>query len=99
MLPIAELPRPHRGTLEPERSSSSRRARHSDADPGVRATAHVSLRQPAVFLSLYYANLRVLKSEADFYDLAGAYLTRRPRPGSAGGDLLSTRSALATACR
>ena len=33
------------------------------------------------FLSLYYANLRVLKTEADFYDLAGTYLSRAAAAG------------------
>ncbi len=33
------------------------------------------------FLDLHYANLRVLKIEQDFYDLARAYLTRAAAAG------------------
>ena len=33
------------------------------------------------FLDLYYANLRVLKIEQDFYDLARAYLARAAAAG------------------
>ena len=41
------------------------------------------------FLDIYYANLAVLRTEADFYDLGMAYLTRAAsRRGAPGRDLL-----------
>src|SRR5207237_5441389 len=83
MLPVAELHVHIEGTLEPELLIKLA-ARNGTPIPildaaGLRAKYHFGDLQS--FLSLYYANLRVLKIETDFYDLAGAYLTRAAAAG------------------
>ena len=83
MLPVAELHVHIEGTLEPELLVTLA-ARNGTPMPTLdvaelRATYHFD-SLPS-FLSLYYANLQVLKSEADFYDLASAYLTRAAAAG------------------
>src|SRR5438552_16078207 len=83
MLPVAELHVHIEGTLEPELLVKLA-ARNGTEMPTLdvaelRATYHFDSLQS--FLSLYYANLRVLKIEADFYDLASAYLTRAAAAG------------------
>src|SRR4029077_18473122 len=83
MLPVAELHVHIEGTLEPELLVTLA-ARNGTPMPTLdvaelRATYHFD-SLPS-FLSLHYANLQVLKSEADFYDLASAYLTRAAAAG------------------
>src|SRR2546429_8975061 len=92
MLPVAELHVHIEGTLEPELLVKLA-ARNGTEMPTLdvaelRATYHFDSLQS--FLSLYYANLRVLKIEADFYDLTSAYLARAAAAGvRRGGGLLS----------
>src|SRR6185295_6781133 len=83
MLPVAELHVHIEGTLEPELLVKLA-ARNGTPMPildaaELRATYHFG--DLPSFLGLYYANLRVLKIEADFYDLANAYLTRAAAAG------------------
>ena len=83
MLPVAELHVHIEGTLEPELLVSLA-ARNDVALPStdvaeLRATYQFDNLQS--FLDPYYANLRVLRQEQDFYDLAGAYLTRAAAAG------------------
>jgi len=83
VLPIAELHVHIEGTLEPEllvRLATRNGARVPTLDVGeLRAKYRFdSLRS---FLDVYYANLEVLRIEADFYDLASAYLTRAAAAG------------------
>jgi adenosine deaminase len=81
--PVAELHVHIEGTLEPELLVKLA-ARNGIPMPTLdvdelRATYRFdSLRS---FLDLYYANLAVLKTEADFYDLARAYLARAAAAG------------------
>ena len=83
MLPVAELHVHIEGTLEPELLVSLA-ARNGtwmpvlDVDELRALYRFDSLKS---FLSLYYANLRVLKLEQDFYDLARAYLARAAAAG------------------
>src|SRR5437588_4765138 len=83
MLPVAELHVHIEGTLEPELLVKLA-ARNGIPMPTLdvdelRATYRFdSLRS---FLDLYYANLAVLKTEADLYDLARAYLARAAAAG------------------
>jgi adenosine deaminase len=83
MLPVAELHVHIEGTLEPEllvqlaaRNGTSMPTR---AVAELRAAYRFDSLQS--FLTLYYANLRVLQVEQDFYDLAGAYLARAAAAG------------------
>src|ERR1700755_225057 len=83
MLPVAELHVHIEGTLEPELLVKLA-ARNGTEMPTLdvaelRATYQFGDLQS--FLNLYYANLRVLKVEADFYDLASAYLARAAAAG------------------
>jgi adenosine deaminase len=82
MLPVAELHVHIEGTLEPEllvqlaaRNGTSMPA--LDVDELRAAYRFDSLPS---FLSLYYANLRVLATEQDFYDLAGPRSSSIRRP-------------------
>ena len=83
MLPVAELHVHIEGTLEPELLVKLA-ARNGvpmpvlDVDELRAAYRFDSLQS---FLDLYYANLRVLKLEQDFYDLARAYLARAAAAG------------------
>src|SRR2546430_4332988 len=90
MLPVAELHVHIEGTLEPELLVKLA-ARNGTEMPTLdlaelRATYRFDSLQS--FLSLYYANLRVLKIEADFYDLASAYLARAAAAGVRRGGAL-----------
>jgi len=83
MLPVAELHVHIEGTLEPEllvrlavRNGTSMPV--LDVDELRAAYRFDSLQS---FLTLYYANLRVLRAEQDFYDLAQAYLARAAAAG------------------
>lgn len=83
MLPVAELHVHIEGTLEPEllvKLAARNGTWMPTLDVAELRTMHRfdSLQS---FLNLYYANLRVLKIEADFYDLASAYLTRAAAAG------------------
>jgi adenosine deaminase len=83
MLPVAELHIHIEGTLEPEllvglARRNGTRMPTMDADE-LRAKYQFDSLQS--FLDLHYGNLRVLKIEQDFYDLARAYLTRAAAAG------------------
>jgi adenosine deaminase len=83
MVPVAELHVHIEGTLEPELLVALA-ARNGVTLPttdvaGLRARFRFSGLQS--FLDLYYANLAVLRTDQDFYDLASAYLAR----AAAGG--------------
>jgi adenine deaminase len=83
MLPVAELHLHIEGTLESELLVRLA-ARNGVALP---ATVPAELRARyrfdslQAFLDLYYASLKVLQREQDFYDLAQAYLTRAAAAG------------------
>jgi adenine deaminase len=83
ILPVAELHIHIEGTLEPEllvalATRNGTRMPTMDADE-LRAKYRFDSLQS--FLDLHYGNLRVLKIEQDFYDLARAYLTRAAAAG------------------
>ena len=83
MLPIAELHVHIEGTLEPELLVELA-ARNGTWMPTLdvdELRAQFRFDSLESFLGLYYANLRVLKIEADFYDLARAYLSRAAAAG------------------
>ncbi len=78
MLPVAELHVHIEGTLEPELLVSLA-ARNEVALPTTDVAelrARYQFDSLQSFLDPYYANLRVLRQEQDFYDLARAYLAR-----------------------
>jgi len=83
MLPVAELHLHIEGTLEPElliRLAARNGVALPTTDPEeLRARYRFDSLQ--AFLDLYYASLRVLQQEQDFYDLAQAYLTRAVAAG------------------
>ncbi len=83
MLPVAELHIHIEGTLEPEllvklATRNGTWMPTLDVDE-LRAKYRFDGLQS--FLDLHYANLRVLKIEQDFYDLASAYLARAAAAG------------------
>jgi adenosine deaminase len=83
MLPVAELHVHIEGTLEPEllvrlAARNGTPMPVLDVDELRAAYRFDSLQS---FLTLYYANLRVLQTEQDFYDLAQAYLARAAAAG------------------
>jgi adenosine deaminase len=83
MLPTAELHIHIEGTLEPEMlvelaQRNGLALPTSDLDE-LRAKYDFSDLQS--FLDLYYANLPVLRTDQDFYDLTSAYLARADRAG------------------
>jgi adenosine deaminase len=83
MLPVAELHLHIEGTLEPELLVRLA-ARNGVALPTTDVAelrARYRFDSLQAFLDLHYANLRVLKQEQDFYDLAQAYLTRAAAAG------------------
>src|ERR1700753_4102058 len=83
MLPVAELHVHIEGTLEPELLVKLA-ARNGTWMPTLDADelrAQYRFDGLPSFLQLYYANLRVLKIEADFYDLASEYLARAAAAG------------------
>ncbi len=83
MLPVAELHLHIEGTLEPELL-----VRLATRNGVALPTTDVELLRASYkfgnlqsFLDLYYANLQVLRTEQDFYDLAAAYLARAAAAG------------------
>jgi adenosine deaminase len=83
MLPVAELHLHIEGTLEPE--LLVRLAARNDVALPITEVAELRAQYKfdhlQAFLDLYYASLRVLQREQDFYDLARAYLTRAAAAG------------------
>jgi adenosine deaminase len=82
-MPFAELHLHLEGTLEPElvfelAERNGIDLPWSDADD-LRSRYHYGCLQD--FLDLYYANMAVLRTEADFADLTDAYLSRAARAG------------------
>jgi adenosine deaminase len=83
MLPVAELHLHIEGTLEPELLVQLA-ARNGVALPTLdpeELRARYRFDSLQAFLDLHYSNLRVLRQEQDFYDLAHAYLTRAAAAG------------------
>lgn len=83
MLPTAELHLHIEGTLEPELLVRLA-ARNGVALPTTELTelrARYRFSDLQSFLDLYYANLPVLRTDRDFYDLATAYLRRAVAAG------------------
>jgi adenosine deaminase len=83
MLPVAELHIHIEGTLEPELLVRLA-ARNGIALPTTDVAelrARYRFDSLQSFLDLHYANLRVLRQEQDFYDLARAYLARASAAG------------------
>ncbi|HEX2824098.1 MAG TPA: hypothetical protein VHO07_28620 [Streptosporangiaceae bacterium] len=83
MLPVAELHIHIEGTLEPEllvslAARNGTRLPTLDVDE-LRAQYQFDSLQS--FLDVHYANLRVLRIEQDFYDLARAYAGLPSVPG------------------
>ena len=83
MLPVAELHLHIEGTLEPE--LLVRLAARNGVPLPTTDVAELRNRYRfgnlRSFLDLYYASMRVLRTEQDFYDLASAYLTRAQAAG------------------
>jgi len=83
VLPVAELHLHIEGTLEPELLVQLA-ARNGVALPTTdvgELRARYRFDSLQSFLDLHYANLRVLRTEQDFYDLARAYLSRAAAAG------------------
>ncbi len=83
MMPTAELHIHIEGTLEPEmlvRLAARNGVRLPTTDIG-ELRARYRFADLQSFLDLYYANLPVLRTDEDFYDLASAYLTRAVAAG------------------
>jgi len=83
MLPVAELHLHIEGTLEPGllvrlAARNGVPLPTTDVEELRARYRFTSLRS---FLDLYYASMRVLRTEQDFYDLASAYLTRARAAG------------------
>jgi adenosine deaminase len=83
MLPVAELHLHIEGTLEPEllvklAARNGVPLLSTDVSELRARYRFTSLRS---FLDLYYESMRVLRTEADFYDLASAYLARAETAG------------------
>ena len=83
MLPVAELHIHIEGTLEPELlvKLAGRNGTWMPTLDVDELRAQYQFDSLQSFLDLYYANLRVLKIEQDFYDLARAYLARAAAAG------------------
>jgi adenosine deaminase len=83
MLPVAELHIHIEGTLEPELLVAL--AARNDVPLPTTDVAELRARYKfdslQSFLDLHYSNLRVLRAEPDFYDLARAYLARAAAAG------------------
>jgi adenosine deaminase len=83
MLPVAELHIHIEGTLEPELLVAL--AARNDVPLPTTDVAELRARYQfdslQSFLDLHYSNLRVLRAEPDFYDLARAYLARAAAAG------------------
>jgi adenosine deaminase len=83
MLPTAELHVHIEGTLEPELVARLAR-RNAVALPSTdpdELRAEYQFTSLQSFLDLHYRNVRVLRTEADFYELAAAYLARAASAG------------------
>ena len=83
MLPVAELHIHIEGTLEPELLVRLA-ARNGIALPTTdvdELRARYKFDNLQSFLDIHYSNLRVLRAEPDFYDLASAYLARAAAAG------------------
>jgi adenosine deaminase len=83
MLPKAELHVHIEGTLEPEllvRLARRNGVALPSADPDV-LRAEYQFTSLQSFLDLYYRNVAVLATEADFHELAAAYLARAASAG------------------
>jgi adenosine deaminase len=83
MLPVAELHLHIEGTLEPELlvQLAARNGVPLPATDLDELRARYRFGNLRSFLDLYYACMRVLRTEQDFYDLAAAYLTRAEAAG------------------
>ena len=83
MLPVAELHLHIEGTLEPELlvKLAGRNGTWMPTLDVDELRAQYQFDSLQSFLDLHYANLRVLKIEQDFYDLARAYLARAAAAG------------------
>jgi adenosine deaminase len=83
MLPVAELHLHIEGTLEPELlvRLAARNGITLPTTDLAELRARYRFDSLQSFLDLHYANLRVLQTEQDFYDLAGAYLARAAAAG------------------
>jgi adenosine deaminase len=83
MLPVAELHVHIEGTLEPEllvRLARRNGVALPSTDPGELRAEYRFTSLPS-FLDLYYRNVAVLRTGADFHELAAAYLARAARAG------------------
>jgi adenosine deaminase len=83
MLPVAELHIHIEGTLEPELlvEIAERNGTWMPVMDPVQLRAQYRFSDLQSFLDQHYSNLRVLKIEQDFYDLATAYLKRAAAAG------------------
>jgi adenosine deaminase len=83
MLPVAELHIHIEGTLEPELlvKLAGRNGTWMPTLDVEELRAQYQFDSLQSFLDLHYANLRVLRIEQDFYDLARAYLARAAAAG------------------
>jgi adenosine deaminase len=84
MLPVAELHLHVEGTLESDLLVTLARRNGVDLpsyDPAELTARYQNFADLQAFLDVYYANLAVLRTEADFYDLAAGYLTRAAAAG------------------
>jgi adenosine deaminase len=83
MLPVAELHIHIEGALEPELlvALAARNGTWMPTRDVDELRAQYQFDSLQSFLDVHYANLRVLKIERDFYDLASAYLTRAAAAG------------------
>ncbi|MGH3234064.1 MAG: hypothetical protein ACRDOH_12585 [Streptosporangiaceae bacterium] len=83
MLPKAELHVHIEGTLEPELLVQLARRNGvplPSTDPALLRTQY-QFSSLQSFLDLYYTNMAALRTEADFHDLAAAYLARAATAG------------------
>jgi len=84
MLPVAELHLHVEGTIESELLVTLARRNGVELpsyDPAVLTARYENFADLQSFLDVHYANLAVLRTEADFYDLATGYLTRAAAAG------------------
>src|ERR1019366_4862275 len=83
MLPVAELHIHIEGTLEPELlvKLAARNGTWMPVLDVEELRAQYTFDGLQSFLDLHYGNLRVLKIEQDFYDLASTYMTRAAAAG------------------
>jgi adenine deaminase len=83
MLPVAELHVHIEGTLEPELlvRLAARNGVTLPTTDIAELRARYQFTSLQSFLDLYYASMRVLRTEQDFYELASAYLARAAAAG------------------